>query len=132
MDKINNFLNSWNNISQPIENNSRLRKYGNLDIEISRSFRYNVVRVNSLKSNKWRNGEATAFIKWLCKQSDKHGFLITLAAQPFGIYNKPAPNTSQLVSWFKKHSFTERYEYPENAGTEMIRVPGGGTLANDL
>lgn len=132
MDNIDNFFNSWNNISQPIENNSRLRKYGNLDIEISRSFRYNVIRVNSLKSNKRRNGEATAFVKWLCKQSDKHGFLITLAAQPFGIDDSLIPNTSQLVSWFKKHSFTEKYEYPKGVGTEMLRVPGGGTLANDL
>lgn len=139
MSTVDTFLNHWNTVSDKATvvettiGSSKSRKFNNVLVELSKSGRNNVLRVNLLTSLVKGKGNASSFIKWLNGQADKHDFVISMCAQSVSTAGQESDmKKDQLVGWVKRHGFKVRYEYPDEAGVEVARVPGGGRLPNSL
>lgn len=129
MNNIDTFLNEWNSRTTNVEGNKYNRQHGNLIIQLSKSGRTDVVRLNYLRSSETNKGEASKFIDWLNTQSDKFGFAISVCAQSLTTYGGGRSlRKEQIVGWLKKHGYKVRYEYPDGTGVEMGRADHGGRL----
>lgn len=133
MNNIDTFLNEWNSKTTEVENCPRNRHHGNLIVELTKSGREGVVRLNYLKSTNTCKGEASKFIDWLNTQSDKFGFAVSTCAQPITTYGGGRfLRKEQIIGWLKKHGYRIRFDWPGGLEIEMARATKGGKLPNSL
>ncbi len=116
---IDTFLSNWENKSEEIPNTSR-RLYNELEVTLSKSGRYNTIRLNALKSKDKKNENATKFMRWLIKEANKGKFDITLCAQPWGYSFEELPKKEKLRDWYLGFGFIVKWEMPDNNGYEMV------------
>lgn len=129
MSHIEAFFAEWKNNSKPHKSSmmKHIRMFNDVEVALSKSACTNTVRVNSLRSNDQRKGEATKFMKWLTRRADKQGFFVTLSAEPFGWNKDDAMDKDQLKEWMEKYGFSVKWEWPDEDGYEMIRKPSDAT-----
>lgn len=121
---IETFLSDWEDKSTQSELKKYLRNYGNLEVSIYQSARDDsTIRLSSIRSNKPKNKEASKFLKWIVKLSDKHQVKITACVNQFGWKRDTDLDKEKLKVWFTKNGFVIREKYPEDWGYEMIRKP---------
>lgn len=121
---VENFLATWNENSDTIENSKRKRLFNVFEVELSKSGRQNTVRLNSIRSTARKSGELKNLMKWLVKQADKNSVTLSMACQSFGFSwdQDELPTTDKLREIAERHKFKVKWEYPDG-GYEMAREP---------
>lgn len=126
MQALENFLETWNKRDEPTQSplvNSNSKIYNNLHVVLSKSARDNkTVRINYIESKRRRKGEMKKFLRWLTTQADKGGFNLSMAVQPINRHYEESVPKEKLKETAEGVGFTERFEYPDGLGYEMIRV----------
>lgn len=129
MQAIEKFLAAWDTRDAPVSSplvsqNSKI--YNNLHVVLSKSGRDNkTVRINYIESKRRRKGEMKKFLKWIAAQADKGGFNLSMAVQPINRHYEESVPKEKLKETAVGVGFTERFEYPDGLGYEMVRVAFG-------
>jgi hypothetical protein len=117
------FLTDWANNTEQSTTHPHRRVFMGCEIVLQESGRSNTVRLSALRAQEPRKGAGTKFLKWLGKQADKHGFDLTMAAQPWGHSFEPLPSKEKVLEIARKTGFEIQWQYPDQQGWEMVRYP---------